>query len=683
MARQTKRRTHPSGNSCRPKRNCYQALVENAPEVIALIAADGAINYVNPQLEKVLGHSCQDVKGVNIFKFVHPEDVPRAAQEYSETIEKLGEGVPSVLRICDTHGNWIPFEIVANNRLEDPALKSVIFTARDLRYRKEIEELVRQANSDIEKRVEERTTEMAKANAALRLENQARRHAELELQHSVSLLNATLDSTADGILVIANDGQITSCNQKFAEMWNVCRGAATSNNDQQLLASVLDQLQDPKEFLGRVQALYADRSATSFDVIHFKDGRIFERYSQPQRLGQRIVGRVWSFRDVTKARLLEQELSQSRKMEALGRLAGGIAHDFNNLLMLISGYANQMLQNPSLAEAHNTCEQVLTITNRAASVTRQLLAFGRKQPNSPAVTDLNAIVLNMERLLQRLLSDQIHLEISVDKDPQPIFADVSQIEVLIINLAINAQDAMPEGGTLSIRTKSQSLEEDGKTNSYAALEVSDTGHGMSPEVSAHIFEPFFTTKELGRGTGLGLSTVFGTVERAGGHIDVETAPNRGSTFRVFLPHSSVEAITTTPIVAPPARGNETILLAEDEDGIREMTRAYLESLGYEVLEADSGTHAVRMSMEFSGVIQLLITDILMPGIRGDSAAAIIRKSRPNIKTIYISGYTDQVVAGAPENILYKPFEFPDLGRRVRSILDSDILAAARTDSAAD
>jgi two-component system cell cycle sensor histidine kinase/response regulator CckA len=685
MVPEKKRRSRPSGNACRPKstKDRYRAIVENAPEVMALIGGDGTIVYVNPQLEKVLGHLSEEVEGKNIFEFVNPEDLPRATQEYSQTIQQLGEGVPSVLRICDTRGDWIPFEIVANNRLEDPALKTVIFTARDLRYRKDIEDAIHRANSDIEKRVEERTTELAKTNAALRLENQARRQAEGELQNTVSLLNATLDSTADGILVISNDGQISSCNQKFAEMWKVCRSATATSDDQQLLSEVLDQLLNPKDFLDRVQKLYSDRSATSFDVLYFRDGRIFERYSQPQRLGNRIVGRVWSFRDVTKSKGLELELSQSRKMEALGRLAGGIAHDFNNLLMLISGYVNQLLQNPNLTEAHATCEQVLGITNRAASVTRQLLAFGRKQPSAPTVTDLNTIVLNMEPLLRRLLSDQVRLTVSVSSETQPIYADISQIEVLIINLAINAQDAMPEGGVLSISTNSHSSEENGETNTFAVLEVSDTGHGMTPDISAHIFEPFFTTKELGRGTGLGLSTAFGTVERAGGHFEVETAPNRGSTFRVYLPHSVAAAVTPTPSVAPPARGNETILLAEDEDGIREMTRAYLESLGYAVLEAASGSDAIRISLEYNGTIQLLVTDILMPGIRGDSAATIIQKTRPNVKIIFISGYTDQVVTSATGNILHKPFEFPELGRRVRSILDSDLLAAARTDSAAD
>jgi signal transduction histidine kinase len=483
--------------------------------------------------------------------------------------------------------------------------------------------------------------------------------------------------------VVSNDGRITSWNQKFEEMWRVCHDAVAGNDDQQLLSAVLEQLQNPKDFLDRVQALYEDRSATSFDILRFRDGRIFERYSQPQRLGDRIVGRVWSFRDVTKAKSLEQELSQSRKMEALGRLAGGIAHDFNNLLMLISGYANQLLQNPSLAEGHNTCEQIVAITNRAASVTRQLLAFGRKQPSAPTITDLNTIVLNMEPLLRRLLSDQVQLQISVTNEMQPIFADASQIEVLIINLAINAQDAMPEGGVLSITTNSRQSEEHGGTRTFAVLEVRDTGHGMTPDISAHIFEPFFTTKELGRGTGLGLSTALGTAERAGGHIEVETAQNRGSSFRVYLPHTAVAVITPAPSVAPPARGNETILLAEDEDGIREMTRAYLESLGYAVLEAADGTDAIRVSLEYSGAIQLLVTDILMPGIRGDSAAAIVRKTRPDIKTIFISGYTDQVVTSAPENILYKPFEFPELGRRIRALLDSDLFSARQSDSAAD
>jgi signal transduction histidine kinase len=453
---------------------------------------------------------------------------------------------------------------------------------------------------------------------------------------------------------------------------------------------VADQLQNPNDFLEKVWQLYAEPSATSFDVLYFKDGRIFERYSQPQRINDKIMGRVWSFRDVTHARQLELELRQSQKMEALGKLAGGIAHDFNNLLMLISGYVTQLMEKPSLKERRDTCEQILATTRRAASVTKQLLTFSRKQPEAPAVADLNLIVLNLEGMLRRLLPDQIQLQVSVASDPLPIYADVSQIEMLIMNLTVNARDAMPEGGRLSIATAnrvppSEDAGANEDTNALAVLEVSDTGHGMTPEVQARVFEPFFTTKELGRGTGLGLSTVLGVAKQAGGRIEVQSRPNHGATFRVCLPQVDAPAdFLVTASASPPGGGNETILLAEDEAGIRAMTRAYLESLGYCVLEAADGPEAIARSFEYGGPIHLVLSDLLMPGMRGDSAVKGIRTQRPAIKAIFISGYVERNVAADSESILYKPFELPELGRRIRSALDAGSEnPAQRVDPAAD
>ena len=396
------------------------------------------------------------------------------------------------------------------------------------------------------------------------------------------------------------------------------------------------------------------------------------------------------FENVTEKRRLEDQLRQSQKMDAIGRLTAGVAHDFNNLLMLISGYVSQLTENPSLAEGHATCEQILAITKRAASVTKQLLTFSRKLPSEPTMADLNAIVLDMERILRRLLSDQVQLQIAVSSDPHPVWVDVSQIELMLINLAINAQDAMPEGGLLSIATTSEvhSSEENGpggNSQLFAVLQVSDTGHGIAPEVQAHIFEPFFTTKQLGKGTGLGLSTVLGIVERAGGHIKVVSELNRGTTFKICLPQlRDASAVPFgAPAELPPSRGIETILLAEDESGIRAMTRAYLETLGYCVIEAADGPEAILRSSEYRGQIDLVLTDVLMPGIRGDAAVEEIRKERPGIKAIFMSGYTDHDIAGTFDNILHKPFEFPELGRRVRMVLDAPATGNGNLDPAAD
>jgi two-component system cell cycle sensor histidine kinase/response regulator CckA len=648
----------------------FKSLIQKISEIVVVIDPVGIVRFSNPQLQKVLELHGEDVIGQNIFDFIHPDDAHRAKLEFTETLQKPGEGVPSSLRIRDAGGEWIPFEIIGNNQIDDPDIKGVIFTARDLRFRREVNTAIRLANADVEKRVEERTTELAKSNAALRLENQSRRETERQLQETISLLNATLNSTADGILVVSRDGKVSGCNQRFFEMWHLPR--AVGRDDAELLAAAANQLQDPEEFTAKVQALYSDLNATSFDVLQFKDGRIYERYSQPQRLGHRIVGRVWSFRDATEARRLEENLRQSQKLEALGRLAGGIAHDFNNLLMVMSGYLGRLSDcafPPAQEEAY---KQVLAATKRAATLTRQLLAFSRKHPDTPTVTNLNVAITNMQGMLRSLASDCIRLELSFDDDPVPILADVMQLEAVLMNLAINARDAMPNCGVLSVSTGRK--EQD--TQTFAVLTVSDTGRGMSPEAKARIFEPFFTTKGAGKGTGLGLSIVCENVKRLGGHIEVDSEQNRGTQFRVFLPKTTAEPIIDTLETSPaePAQGCETILLAEDEAGIRAMTRAYLEGLGYHVLEAADGSEAVKVSGEYPGPIDLVLTDLLMPIIRGDAVVFSIREKRPGITALIMSGSLDDLVADKRDDVILKPFEFPELGRRVRSILDSHAAA---------
>ncbi|HMF89713.1 MAG TPA: PAS domain S-box protein [Candidatus Angelobacter sp.] len=652
-----------------------RSLVESISEIVVLIDAEGAIKFVSPQVERVLSYPVSEVKGKNIFDFVHPDDRERVMAEYSKTLSEPGEAVPSTLRVRTLGGEWVPFEIIANNQLDDPEVAAVVFTARDLRYRREAERAVRAANADFERRVEERTMELAKANAALRIENQQRRHTEAQLQQSLSVLHSTLESTADGILVIGKDSRITSCNQKFMDMWNIPQMAMRGLGSADLLAMVTPQLQDTQEFLAELAKLRSEKDAVTFTTVKLKTGRIFEIYSQPQRVRDDIVGRVWSFRDVTHTRQIEDELRQSQKMEAIGRLAGGVAHDFNNMLMLISGYAGQLLDDTRLpARNRAIAQQLLEATKRAAALTRQLLAFSRKQPLTPRLLDLNRIVSDMQRMLERLLSDRVQLVINLQKDPVLIRADHSQIELMIMNLAINARDAMPEGGFLTMRTSTLTLsEEDTSARTavqYAMLEVSDTGHGMSEEIRKHIFEPFFTTKEAGRGSGLGLSTVYGIVEAAGGHISVESEPEQGATFRVYLPQAS-GMLSEEPKVlqVAPVGGNETILLVEDEAGIRTMTKVYLETLGYAVLEADSPHESERIAREHRGAIDLVITDIIMPGKRGDQMIREIRKKRPETAAVFISGFADVQDLDPSIPVLEKPFAFPELGLRVREVLD--------------
>ena len=659
----------------------FRSLVQNISEIVALVDGEGIMQFISPQAERLLGVSTSEMIGHDVFDFVHPEDQARAHDEYTRTVGKGGEGVPSVLRFRDSAGKWLPLEIIANNQMHDPDIGGVVFTARDLRYRKEVEETIRRTNAELDERVEERTMELARTNAALRLENQQRRYTEKQLHESVSLLNSTLDSTADGILVVSANGSIRSYNKKFQEMWHIpsamlSTSTLSTSTDNELLRWVAPQLENEEKFLGQVKKLYESPAESSLDTLKLKDGRIFERYSQPQRVRSKIAGRVWSFRDVTESQWLQEELRQAQKMEAVGRLAGGMAHDFNNVLMLISGYAAQMLDDTKLSEsAKSLCKQLASAIKRASSLTHQLLAFSRKHPVTLQVVDLNAIVSDMEKMLTRLLSDPVRLNIKVPPGELAVCVDRSQIELMIINLALNARDAMKSGGVLAINTSQEDL--DPKTlnpkapKSYAVLQVSDNGHGMPPDISAHIFEPFFTTKEIGKGTGLGLSTVYGIVEQAGGHITVDSEPEQGTTFRVYFPRVDVPAsVNEIESVLPPAKGHETILLVEDEEGIRTMTKTYLQGMGYKVLDAENGPDAIRLSREYSGPIHLLLSDILMPGMRGDDLARLIRQERPGVLIIFISGYANVNDLDPQVSVVEKPFAFPDLGRQLRQTLDA-------------
>ena len=557
-------------------------------EIVALLDAKGVVRFINPQVQRVLGVQIPEVIGQSVFDFIHPEDRERAVAEFAKTADEPGEGVPSVIRLKNRDDHWVPFEVIANNQLMDAEVNGIIFTARDLRFRIEAEQAVRRANAGSDKHVEERTLELAKANAALRIENQERRYAQVQLEHSLSLLNATLESTADGILVISNEGDVSSCNQKLLDMWHIPRIAIAGLRSRDLLSSVAPQLESPEEFLKEIEEMRAKSDKVGFTTLKLKDGRILERYSQPQRVEGKIVGRVWSFRDITQARKLEEELRQSQKMEALGRLAGGVAHDFNNVLMIILGYATQLLEDPELPkDDRGRCEELVEAGKRAAALTRQLLAFSRKHPIRPQTVNLNTVVTEMAKMLQPLLSTHIQLIMNCRAEDLLVYVDRSQLELMIMNLVLNARDAMPNGGILSLTTSPEVLPEDASfpntPRKLVVLQISDTGIGMPPEIKRRIFEPFFSTKDTGKGTGMGLAMVYGIVERAEGHISVESEPNQGTTFRVYLPLSS-NKVADTPIVTEvlPGRGDGKLLLVEDEAGIRLMTRKYLEGLGYTV-----------------------------------------------------------------------------------------------------
>jgi two-component system, cell cycle sensor histidine kinase and response regulator CckA len=386
--------------------------------------------------------------------------------------------------------------------------------------------------------------------------------------------------------------------------------------------------------------------------------------------------------DVTDRRVLEDQLRQAQKMEAVGRLAGGIAHDFNNLLMVISGYTEVMLTNLDLQHPlHDKARAIQQAADRATTLTRQLLAFSRKQLLELKVVDVNAIVADMERLLRPLIGENVELITKLAPEAGHTRADAGQLEQVLMNLVVNAKDAMPDGGKLTIQTQKIVVEEGHRRGPtfirpgiYVLLSVTDTGMGMDKETQSRIFEPFFTTKEMGKGTGLGLSTVYGIVKQSGGYVMVQSEEAHGSTFQIYLPRAEGAAEShSTPAPRVLLGGTETVLLVEDEESVRQLVRETLISRGYTVLEAEDGEAGLAAATKHEGTIHLVITDVVMPGMGGRELVKHLSQTRPETKVLYLSGYTEDAIIseGTIESgtaFLQKPFTLQNLSRKVREVL---------------
>ncbi len=625
---------------------------------------------------------------------------------------------------------------------------------------------------------------------------------------TIALLEATLEASQDGILVVDLNRQVLYCNGQYLRMFGLQDEVVAGGVDA-IVAALLPKVENADSLTEEARAIWSEPELEVMDVLRFKDGRVFERFVAPLRLGPSVVGRVASFRDITQfarteraleqhraflekaqevghigsweadldgsdrlgwsveahrifgvpagefegtstaffarvhpadietvratsaaaiegdrpydiehrilrpdgtvrwvheranfvrdrqgralrmigtvqditdRRLLEDQLRQSQKMEAIGRLAGGIAHDLNNALTAIAGYSELALA--ELPAGHATradIEEIRRATERAGSVTRQLLAFSRKELLEPRLFNLNETIGALGRLLARLLGTDITVRTELAPDLPPILGDPGQIEQAVINLAVNARDAMPSGGDVVLSTSLETLDEAGARanapmlpGNYIVLRVSDTGHGMSQETAARIFEPFFTTKETGKGTGLGLSMVYSTLKQIGGFIFVTSELNRGTTFRLYFKPSAVAAPESKPSVDEASgRGEETVLVVEDESSVRNLVASSLRTEGYRLLMASSAEEALGIVDGFAGPIHLLLTDAIMPGKSGIELANLLVGKRPGLRVIIMSGYTEETLTGLESHaeLLQKPFAPKDLRRRVRAALD--------------
>jgi PAS domain S-box-containing protein len=514
------------------------------------------------------------------------------------------------------------------------------------------------------------------------------------LREREEFVRLLLDSTAEAIFGIDLSGSCTFCNAAGLRMLGYQDPAELMGKNLHSTFHHSHQSGRPYPYLEcpvMDAVRRGDRIHLTNEVMWKKDGTCFpvEYWSYPIRLDEKLIGAVLTFIDISERRRLEVQLHQAQKMDAIGTLAGGVAHDFNNLLMVIGAYAELMLDSvDSENPLRHNVNEIVTATRRAAELTRQLLAFSRKQMQALQVLDLNSVIREVGKMLRRLIGEDVQLLTALDEDLERVRADAGQIEQIIMNLAANARDAMPEGGKLTIETRNVTLDRAYHQNhlvvppgDYVLLSVSDTGEGIGPEHVHHIFEPFYTTKSDGKGTGLGLATVYGIVKQSGGFIWVYSEPGLGTTFKIYLPMIHERAREEKAMVQEcNTRGTETVLLVEDEEAVRSSAREYLVLNGYTVIEATDGEEALKLSREFAGPIDLVVTDVVMPKMGGAQLVARVEMERPFTKVLCVSGYAESTVLRHglvdAQRFLQKPFSLKALAQKIRTILDIEKASAA-------
>ncbi|MGH9392817.1 MAG: PAS domain S-box protein, partial [Terriglobales bacterium] len=521
--------------------------------------------------------------------------------------------------------------------------------------------------------------------------------AERQLRESEEQIRTLLESTNEGIFAIDLAGSCVWSNPAMARLLGAASAQALLGQDMHRLMhhTRADGAGYPAEECAIMLATRAGQALAAEDELFWRaDGSHFpaDYQSAPLRRDGRFAGAVVTFTDVSERQSLRAQFQQAQKMEAVGRLAAGIAHDFNNLLTVVNGYCDLLLAHPDDAAASTKIATIRKAGERAAALTRQLLAFSRQQVLEPKVLDLNAVISEMDPLVRRVMGEDLALVTVPGPELGMVRADPGQVSQVLMNLVVNARDAMPSGGRITIETANVVLDQhyaeqhpEVTPGDYVMLAVTDTGTGMDAATQRHLFEPFFTTKPTGKGTGLGLATVFGIVKQSGGSIGVYSELGHGTAMKIYLPRlARADAdVEPAPAAARAGRGRESVLIVEDEDAVRELVAEVLCAEGYHVLAAEHPHQALEMAAAHSAPLDLLISDVIMPDQDGPALLRQLRHSRPRLEVLFISGYPDQAIAHHRElepglAFLQKPFTPEALTRRVRDVLDGAHAARAAT-----
>ncbi|MFO7958312.1 MAG: PAS domain S-box protein [Candidatus Brocadiia bacterium] len=642
--RGAERRTSEGGD---PDHKTLRAILRGLRDVLYLLdLRERSFVYVSPAVERVLGLTPRQFvdEGVEgLWARIHPEERERVGAEFREVLgSRQAPSGTLEFRLRHHRGEyrWVSAsQRVVRGGSGEP--RRLVGTLRDVTDRK---------------------------------------RAEAELRREPEFVNTIIETSAALIVVLDADGRILRFNR-------ACR-KLTGYAPEEVEGRLVWELLIPEEEREEVRRVFEEVTRTPGRVQHqnhwlTRDGeqRLISWTNTCAREGGKVRYVVATGVDVTERQQLEERLRRAARLEAVGQLAGGIAHDFNNLLTAIIGYCDlTMMEVPDEAKVSEDILRIKSAAKRAANLSERLLAFGRREPSEPKVLDLNERVSEMTRMLRHVIEENIELNVCLSETPLKVRMDPAQLERILVNLAVNARDAMPDGGRLTVAAGRATCPEhsgpEGESGACARLTVQDTGVGMGPEVRERIFDPFFTTKDRGYGTGLGLATVYGLVQQQGGHIECESEPGEGTRFDVYLPLLEEEAPVSPEDTAWGMQlgGDETVLLVEDDEGVREMGTRVLEGFGYTVLTASDGREGLELFRKHRSTVDLLVTDVVMPQTDGLELAEQAQSLRPDLKVLYVSGYAGRDnaegrKADAAHPLLPKPFTASRLAQRVREVLD--------------